>query len=541
MSDAPARHRLMAAGTEPDNAGDRLAATAREAFGWESLRPGQREVMEAVLAGRDALAVMPTGWGKSALYQLPALLIDGPTVVVSPLKALQHDQAGALRAHGRRAGGAVQVNSDTGAQERGQAFASVRRGRTEFLFLSPEQLEKPEVLEQVARAGPSLFVVDEAHCISSWGHDFRPAYLHLADAADAIGRPAVLALTATASPPVREDIVVRLRLRDPVVAVRGFDRPNLELAVEQYPDDASKREAVLERAAGLAKPGIVYTATRRSAEQYADQLAALGLRAAAFHGSLPQAQRHRVHEEFLADRLDVVVATSAFGMGVDKPNVRFVLHADVPESPDAYWQEVGRAGRDGEPATAILFYRPEDLGLRRFFTGGLPDLDDLQAVAAARAEHPDATRKSLADAAGMGPRKFGRLLNLLEDAGDPSAARALAEQQQRVERSRLEMMRGYAETRDCRRRFLFGYFGEPADDPCERCDRCHEGTAHEVRDRAADGAPFGVGERVEHDELGEGTVMALEKGRVVVLFAEQGYATLSLDVVRRRDLLHSAD
>jgi ATP-dependent DNA helicase RecQ len=242
-----------------------LKRTAKQAFGWDALRPGQLEAMQAVVSGRDTVVVMPTGSGKSAVYQVPALLIDGPTVVVSPLIALQRDQVAGLLARGDRAGGAVQANSTRSEAQMEQAFAQLSAGEVEFLFLAPEQLSKPDVLEQVAAAKPSLFVVDEAHCISSWGHDFRPDYLRLHTAVEALGRPPVLALTATASPPVRAEIVERLRLDDPVQVVRGFDRPNLHLEVQGFRDEDQKREAVVLRAMGEPKPGIVYTATRKSA------------------------------------------------------------------------------------------------------------------------------------------------------------------------------------------------------------------------------------------------------------------------------------
>lgn len=314
---------------------DRLARTADDVFGWSVLRPGQLAAMEAVMRGRDTLAVMPTGAGKSAVYQVPGLLLPGPTVVVSPLIALQRDQIAGLLRHDD-APDAVAVNSAQAAGEADAAWDAVRHGDAEFLFLSPEQLAKDEVVERLARAAPSLFVVDEAQCVAAWGHDFRPDYLRLAQAAQRVGRPTVLALTATAAPPVREEIVERLGMDDPALVVAGFDRPNIALEVRRFLDDTDKRRGVVERAAAEPKPGIVYTATRRDAEAYADDLAALGLSAAAYHAGLTAGERSRVHDAFLAGETDVVVATSAFGMGIDKEDVRFVLHASVPGSLDAY-------------------------------------------------------------------------------------------------------------------------------------------------------------------------------------------------------------
>jgi ATP-dependent DNA helicase RecQ len=452
----------------------RIRRLARETFGFERLRAGQEDAIRSVASGRDTLAVLPTGWGKSAIYQLAALLIPGPTVVVSPLIALQRDQVRALLANEVTA---AEANSQVPRGQRDEAFSRLAAGDLEFLFLAPEQLANEDVLAQAASAEPSLFVVDEAHCISAWGHDFRPDYLRLAEVAEGLGRPPILALTATAAPPVRAEIVERLGLRDPNVVVRGFDRPNISLAVERFTTAEEKRAALVRAVADATSPGIVYVATRRSAEEVAADLSAAGVRAEPYHAGLPAGRRRDTESAFADKGLPVVVATTAFGMGIDTPDVRFVYHHDVADSLDSYYQEIGRAGRDGEPAAAVLFYRPEDLGLRRFFASG------------ARVE---------------------------------------------VEQSRVDMMRAYAESRGCRRQLLLGYFGEALEEPCDRCDRCRDAGAD---DGAVTPSPFPRHSWVGHETWGRGQVMDSSDGKLVVFFETAGYKTLDLDLVLDGGLL----
>ncbi len=395
---------------------DRLERTAADVFGWRELRPGQSAAMEAVMAGRDTLVVMPTGAGKSAVYQVTGVSLPGPTVVVSPLIALQRDQIAGLLS--RDAPDAVAVNSAQSVRETEAAWAEVRHGAAEFLFLSPEQLTKDEVIERLARATPSLFVVDEAQCVAAWGHDFRPDYLRLAHAVERVGGPPVLALTATAGPPVREEIVQRLEMRDPALIVAGFDRPNIALEVRRFLHDADKRRAVLERTAAEPKPGIVYTATRKDAEEYAAELSGLGLSAAAYHAGLTSGERSRAHDAFQAGDTDVVVATSAFGMGIDKEDVRFVLHASVPGSLDAYYQEIGRAGRDRAPALAVLHYRSQDSGLQHLLAARAPDEETLGEVAERIREHDDPVGSDeVGEQADLSRRRVTAAVNLLEQAG----------------------------------------------------------------------------------------------------------------------------
>ncbi|WP_326823238.1 ATP-dependent DNA helicase RecQ [Streptosporangium sp. NBC_01756] len=531
----------------------RLRAVAREVFGWRDLRPGQLEAMRHLLGGGDALVVMPTGSGKSAVYQVPALLLDGPTVVVSPLIALQRDQVAGLQ--DADAGGAVAVNSaQSGATA---SLEAVRAGATEFVFLSPEQLAKPETVERLRVARPSLIAIDEAHCVSAWGHDFRPDYLRLGQVIERLGHPPVVALTATATPSVREEIVAALGLRDVRQVVRGFDRPNLDLEVRRFVGQDDLRRALVEDAASRSGLGLVYVATRRAAEEYADALREAGRRAEPYHAGMKAADRHRVHELFRDDGLDVVVATSAFGMGIDKPDVRFVLHAAPPESPDSYYQEIGRAGRDQAPASAVLFYRPEDLGLRRFFAGGRADEELLLRGTTLLHEHggtvPAAELRAVLD---VSSTRLTRLVNLLERAGavevteqgdvrcpsggpapEEATARAveLDDTRRRIDESRIDMMRGYAETTGCRRRFLLEYFGEPYERTCGGCDTCRAGLSAPPE---ADG-PFSMHAKVRHSSWGAGVVMSREADRVTVLFDEVGYKTLSLEAVERDGLLVS--
>jgi ATP-dependent DNA helicase RecQ len=534
----------------------RIDRVAREAFGYSELRPGQREAIEAALAGDDALVVMSTGSGKSAIYQIAGMLTPGATLVVSPLIALQRDQVEALRQV--CAGGAAQLNSTIPQSEREHALHELAEGTLEFLFLAPEQLARQEVLDELAVAHISLFVVDEAHAVSEWGHDFRPEYLRLGAAIEALGRPPVLALTATAAPPVRDEIVSRLGLRSPQILIRGFDRPNLRFSVERFNGEQGgerKLRAIEAQIAQSPPPGIVYVSTRRQAEELADALCEGALRAASYHAGMKAHERDDVQERFMDGEIDVVVATTAFGMGIDKHDVRWVYHAEVAESLDAYYQEVGRAGRDGEPAEIVLFYRSEDVGLRRFFAGGHVEVDEIAHVldAVRRAGHP-VPAEELQHATDLSHTKLASALARLEDAGAlhvhtdgevegvaeevPASELVLAaaeaeEMRRSFDRSRVDMMRAYAETADCRRAFILSYFGEPFEPPCGRCDNCEAGRVHAP---PAD-VPFPVGARVAHGQWGEGIVQRYDDDSMVVLFDEAGYKTLALEVVRSRSIL----
>ncbi|TYP88106.1 RecQ family ATP-dependent DNA helicase [Blastococcus xanthinilyticus] len=546
----------------------RIREFAREVLGYTEFRPGQERAMQAVVGGRDTLAVLPSGAGKTAIYQVAGQLLDGPVLVVSPLIALQRDQVERLTELEGEAGRAAQLNSSLSAADQREALAGVGDGTVRFLFLAPEQLAKPDVVDSIAAARPALFVVDEAHCVSAWGHDFRPDYLRLGGVIEQLGHPTVLALTATAAPPVRAEIVEQLRMRDAEIVVAGFDRPEIRLEVDHYADAHAKEEAVLDRVLteiGDGRgPGIVYSATRKGTEQVAGQLADRGLRTHAYHAGLRKSEREATQRAWMEDELDVVVATTAFGMGIDKPGTRFVIHSEPADSVDSYYQEIGRAGRDGKPALAVLVYRQEDLGLRRFFAAGTPAEEELQQVAGLVAAAPAAGLedgvdvKTLREETGRAATPLARDLNLLErvsavvldedgaahpadDAPAPgeaaAAARELAEHHEKVDQSRVEMMRGYAEITECRRRFLLGYFGEQLAEPCGNCDNCTAGTAYEPAAADAD-APFPVETSVEHSEWGPGIVMRVEDDRLTVLFDEVGYKTLAVAAVVEHDLLH---
>jgi ATP-dependent DNA helicase RecQ len=528
---------------------------AREKLGIEELHRGQLEAIEAVLDGRDTLAVMSTGYGKSAIYQLAGELLGKPTIVASPLIALQRDQVEAIEDH-IGDGEAAELNSTVSPKKRHELIEALERGEHEFVLLAPEQLAKPEVLAELAATEPSLLVVDEAHCISEWGHDFRPDYLQLGAFAERLGRPTILALTATASPPVRREIIERLGMRDPAQVIRGFDRPNLHFAVRRFTEAAGKEEALVRAVAEAEKPGIVYIATRKASEELAEALAAAGVNAEAYHAGLPARRRGELQDRFMADEVEVIVATTAFGMGIDKPNVRFVFHAGPSDSIDSYYQEVGRAGRDGKPAEAVLFYRPEDEAVRHFLAGsGGVDGEDLEAVGQAIEEAGgDADPKALLERLDLSRSKVLEAVGRLEEAGwleiseagevrraggGPALEDAIqagvreSGERREFDKTRLAMMRSYAETHGCRRDHILSYFGEEHEVPCFYCDNCDAGLVHP--DDAE--RPFPIGASVTHRSWGAGEVQRYDRDRVVVLFESVGYRTLDLTMVEEEGLL----
>ncbi|RCK71418.1 ATP-dependent DNA helicase RecQ [Desertihabitans brevis] len=546
----------------------RIAQTARDRFGIEEVRGWQSDAVATLLEGGDVLLVQPTGAGKSLAYQLAGALLDsGPTLVVSPLLALQQDQVTSLEgAEGVRA---FRVSSMEGERAREEAFETARTDPSTFLFLAPEQLARAETREQVAALRPALVAVDEAHCVSSWGHDFRPDYLRLGELLEAVGRPPVIALTATAAPPVRADITARLRLRAPRLVLADLARPNLDLAAVTCRDEDERRRTVLEAVAAQPGQGIVYTRTRRLAEELAEALRASGRNATHYHAGLRTRLRDEVQEEFMTGSTEVLVATSAFGMGIDKPDIRFVVHAQAPESPDVYYQEAGRAGRDGEPATCLLCSGDGDFSLARFFTPAVPKPGDVTAVLAGLARtdgEPD--RAALAEETGLSRQKLGRILNLVEEecahsgddpedegAEDGSMVARVVERagaHRRMQQTRIEMMRRYVESTTCRQRFLLHYFGDELEEPCGHCDNCRSGATEqhdravgERTERAAEGGAewagrFEVEQQVRHREFGPGVVVEVEGERVTVLFEQDGYRTLDLPTVVESDVLEPA-
>jgi ATP-dependent DNA helicase RecQ len=537
---------------------DPILTAARQIFGYRALRPGQREAIESVVGGRDTLAVLATGGGKSAIYALAGHLLQGPTLVISPLIALQRDQVAALRGRGE----AVAINSSSSAREHREALERLAH-RPDYVFVAPEQLANSEVLHQIARLRPALLAVDEAHLVSQWGPDFRPDYLRIGQAAGAIGRPVILALTATAAPQVREEIIQRLGMRDPAIMIRGFARPNINLAVHSYfTDEAHKLEVIgddVMYAAGKKGHGIVYGATHRRVETLAQRWSSRGLRAAAYHAGLPASQRLEVEDRFHHGDLDVVVATIAFGMGVDKPDIRWVFHADVSGSLDEYYQEFGRAGRDGGPANAVLYYRSEDLRLPRMYASSSgPSIESLRALATALAgQHEPADLTELRQRTDISSKRIEASALALADANgvaidadwrvtvtgdlDEAVVRAveMIDDRRVIERTRTETMGAYAEYHACRWKFLLEYFGEPAPDRCGHCD--NDELAAAIADEARAPHPFPRGSRIRHPVFGKGDIVGYTGSRVLIAFDSAGYKSLDLGLVRDGGLLEQVD
>ncbi|MER7742545.1 RecQ family ATP-dependent DNA helicase [Streptomyces sp. NPDC096538] len=532
-----------------------VSAVARALLGF-TLRTCQEQAVSAVLDGKDTLAVLPTGSGKSAIYQVAGVAIGGLTLVISPLIALQRDQLRSLT--GRRQGewhvGVAMLNSAQHARERQDTLERIAQGDLDFLFVGPEQLANPATLDAIRRGARfvGLFAVDEAHLVSEWGQEFRPEYLRLVDALAELGRPPVLALTATASPPVQADITRRLGMHDPQVVVADFDRPNISLAMRHTRSDKPEARAIddacVEILTGQDTPALVYVLTHARAESLAERLRLAAFRAAAYHGGLPARARAEAQDDFFSGRLDIVVATSAFGLGVDKPDIRTVVHAGVPASIDDYYQEIGRAGRDGEAATAVLVHDPRTIRIPRSLAararlgettlhqvvdaienaGCHISLTDLVRAAGASAHSVERVVNELAELGFLALDGAGRTRVVKPARGLPRPADLTAQlagrekRRQAVLASRLDAARTYAESTRCRRAELLAYFGETYPPPCGNCDNDQAPKA-----ARAPGTTVIGDTAVRHRLWGEGRLLSGDDHEVLVYFTSVGYKHLT--------------
>jgi ATP-dependent DNA helicase RecQ len=490
-------------------------AALKEYFGFSKFLDGQEEVISEIVAGRDGLVVMPTGGGKSLCFQIPALCFPGVTLVVSPLIALMKDQVDALQARGI---GATLINSTLSWPEQKERLDGMRQGEYKLVYVAPERFRAESFLRALEGVEVSLFAIDEAHCLSQWGHDFRPDYMRLGKALEKIGRPQCVALTATATPIVRQDILTVLGLREPFERVSGFSRPNLSLTITAVDKTAQKDERI-KAVIGAHKTGIIYCATRKKVDLVSETLASWGVNCVSYHGGMTDEERAKAQEIFISKKVDIAVATNAFGMGIDRGDVRFVIHYEIPGSVEAYYQEAGRAGRDGEAAVCELLFNYADTRTQEFFIDGanpspvtvrqiyqylLNDADGNHEVFRTleeMADHAD-VKNSMAVGSALGILVRGRFIERFDVKGKRMRGTRLLqpnlltrdlvldeeamENKDARDREKLRSMVEMCYARTCRQQWILNYFGEENAGTCGNCDVCRERSAGDFRKPTAE-------------------------------------------------------